>query len=182
MAMNYEELDDQTRRNMLSEFDSEQGGGAPYRSKALSDSGLKAFPDLLRQAISSGNETSLAAALNRVDFWIPDEEYTRNGITRTRRRNVQQSATRLALTEFSTWYVRGLARRLLDEGVDKCQIYRGEQPKWEPGECADHEGRIVAVREIYDNHRARYWPTPGNASAFSIPLGPGCHHLIRRVG
>jgi hypothetical protein len=181
MSMNYEELDERTRGYMLSEFESEQASGSPFQSKALSEAGLRVFPDLMREAIRSGNETSLGAALNRADFWDPDEEYTRDGITRTRRRNVPQSATRLALTEFSTWYVRGLTKRLLDEGVDRCQVYRGDQPKWEPGECADHEGRVVLVQEIYANHRARYWPAPGDDAAFSIPFGPGCHHVIRRV-
>lgn len=181
MAMNYEELDDRTRQQMLSEFENEQASAKPFQSKALSQAGLRAFPALMREAIKSGNETSLAVALNRVDLWDPDEEYTRNGVTRTRKRNVAQSTTRLALTEFSTWYVRGLAKRLLDEGVDRCQVYRGEQPKWEPGECAEHEGQTVSVRQIYDNHRVRYWPAPGNEAALSIPFGPGCHHIIRRV-
>lgn len=181
MAMNYEELDDQTRGHMLSEFENEQRGGRPYQSKALSQAGLAAFPDLMREAIQSGNEQSLAVALQSFELWEPEEEYTRQGITRRRKRNVPQSATRLAVTEFSTWYVRGLARRLLDEGVDSCQVYRGEQPKWEPGECAEHEGRVVSVQEIYDSHRVRYWPPPGNKAAFSIPFGPGCHHIIRRV-
>jgi hypothetical protein len=180
MSMNYEELDGRTRDCMLFEFEEEIAGGNPYQSKALSQAGLGAFPDLMREAIRLGNEMSLGAALDRADFFDPEEEYTRDGITRTRRRNVPQSATRLALSEFSTWYVRGLAKRLLDEGVERCQVYRGEQPKWEPGECAEHEGRVVAVQEIYANHRARYWPTPGSDAAFSIPIGPGCHHVIRR--
>lgn len=36
MAMNFEELDDTTRRYMLSEFEAEIGSGNPYLSKALS--------------------------------------------------------------------------------------------------------------------------------------------------
>jgi len=181
MAMHYEELDDQTRGYMLSEFEAEQASGNPYLSKALSPAGLEFFPDLMREAIKSGNERSLARALEREDLWKAEETYTRGGVTRSRKRNILQSAVRLALTEFSTWYVRGLARRLLDEGIEECEVCRGEQPKWEPGECAEHEGRIVPVREIYDNHRARYWPEPGDETAFSIPFGPGCHHVIRRV-
>ena len=55
MAMNYEELDDPTKQQMLSEFEKEQAGGKPYQSKALSPAGLKAFPDLMREAIKSGN-------------------------------------------------------------------------------------------------------------------------------
>lgn len=179
--MNYEELDDNTRAYMLTEFEKEEASGNPYRSKALSSKGLKVFPNLMRDAIKSGTEVSLCQAFENESYWEPTEEYTREGITRTRQRNIPQSARRLSLTEFSTWYVAGFAKRLLNKGVEKCQIYRGEQPKWEPGACADHEGLIVSVKEIYENHRARYWPEPGDQNALSIPFGPGCHHVIRRI-
>ena len=181
MSMHYTELDEKTRAIMLSEFDAEQAGGNPYRSKALSPRGQQVFPQLMRDAIRQGAEVSLANALADASLWNPMETYVRDGISRERKRNVQQSAERLATTEFSTWYVRGLAKRLLDEGVKNCQVYRGSQPKWEPGECSEHEGRIVDVKTIYDNHRARYWPEPADREAFSIPFGPGCHHLIKRA-
>jgi hypothetical protein len=181
MAMNYEELDQRTRDYMLAEFDSEERSARPYRSKALSSIGLECFPDFMREAIQSGNEETLCLALNFPEHWEPFEQYVRDGIARPRRRNIFQSAQRLALTEFSTWYVRGLAKRLLDEGVEKCQIYRGETPKWEMGECSAHEGQVVAVLDIYKGHRIRYWPEPGDPNGFSIPFGPGCHHIIRRL-
>ncbi len=179
--MNYDEIDSRTREYMLSEFEREQSSKTPYRSKALSVRGLGAFAMLMASAIKSGTELTLAQALGQTDFWEAEEQYTRAGITRNRQRNVLQSTTRLSLTEFSTWYVRGLAKRLIDDGIEKCQVYRGEQPKWEPGECAEHEGCIVSVQSIYDNHRARYWPEPGDSTAFSIPFGPSCHHVIRRL-
>jgi len=181
MAMDYEELDDRTRQYMLTEFEREQASGNPYRSKALSSAGLAVFPQLMREAIESGTEVSLCESIEDASYWEPGEAHTRDGITRTRRRNIGQSARRLALTEFSTWYVAGFTKRLLDEGVEECQVYRGEQPKWEPGECTVHEGSIVSVKEIYENHRARYWPEPGDQNAFSIPFDPGCHHVVRRV-
>jgi hypothetical protein len=178
--MNYEELDASTRQYMRSEFEAEEASGLAYRSKALSPAGLAAFPDMLRATITRGEDISLEIALRDPALWEPTEEHTREGITRPRRRNIDQAARRLALTEFSTWYVRGLARRLIDEGVLQCEVYRGEHPKWEPGECASHEGAIVNVRKIYDGHRRRYWPEPGDPTAFSIPFGPSCHHVIRR--
>ncbi len=181
MAMNYEELDIKTREYMLAEFDKEQSSATPFKSKALSAQGRIALPELMKRAITSGNEVSLCQSLNVPMYWDPQEEYTRNGVTRNRQRNIRQSAERLSLTEFSTWYVRGLAKRLGDEGATTCQVYRGELPKWEPGECASHEGQIVSVQEIYNNHRARYFPEPGNKDVYSIPFGPGCHHVIRRV-
>lgn len=181
MPMQYEELDGTTREYMMAEFEKEEAGGAPYRSKTLSDEGRLIFPDKMREAIRSGDETTLFVALGHSRYWVPTESYVRSGVPRQRRVNVRQAAERLALTEFSTWYVRGLARRLLEEGVAQCQVYRGSQPKWEPGECSSHEGAIVSVQIIYDGHRARYWPEPGDRNAFSIPFGSGCHHVIRRI-
>lgn len=181
MAMNYEELDDATRKSMLEEFEKEQQLPTRYQSKALSPFGLSAFPDLMRAAIKAGNEEVLAKDLAQPAYWTPQEEYTRNGITRLRKRNIDQSANRLATTEFSTWYVRGFAARLITEGEVDCEIYRAAQPKWEPGDCAEHEGKIAPVEIIYENHRSRYWPEPGDSTRFSIPFSPGCHHVIRRV-
>jgi hypothetical protein len=181
MAMRFEELDDITRRYMLSEFEDEQSSGNPYRSKALSQKGLEVFPDLVREAMKSGDEQTLTRAISDRNYWKPTETYERNGIIRSRNVNIRQASERLGLTEFNTWYVRGLAKRLMVEGVSKCQVYRGAIPKWEPAECSVHEGKIYEVKEIYDGHRVRYWPEPGKPQLMSIPYGPGCHHTIRRV-
>jgi hypothetical protein len=110
------------------------------------------------------------------------ETYVLKGVTRERQVNVAQATERLCLTEFNTWYVRGFASRLREEGVTHCQAYRAAVPKWEPGECAAHEGQVYSVQEIYEGHRRRYWPEPGDTTAASIPFGPGCHHTIRRSG
>jgi len=182
MAMNFEELDGKTRGYMLSEFEAEQSGGNPYRPKGLSAMGLSAFPKLMREAIQNGNEETLKASLSQTPLWNPTETYVRNGVARERQLNVDQASERLALTEFNTWYVRGLAKRLTDEGISRCQAYRAAMPKWEPGECQSHEGQVFSVTEIFLGHRAKYWPEPGNPSAIAIPFGPGCHHTIRRGG
>jgi len=178
---NFEELDETTRQYMLSEFRAEEGSGHAYRSARLSPSGLAAFPAAMEDAIKHGNEETLTQALSQPSYWNPTETYVRSGITRERRVNPAKAAEFLARTEFNTWYVRGLARRLMEEGEEYCQVYRAA-PAWEPrGECFQHEDRIYRVQEIYDGHRARYWPPPGNPNALSIPVGTNCHHSIRRV-
>lgn len=181
MPMQFEELDARTRESMLSEFEAEQAGPHPYRGRNLSPTGLEASVALMRQAIETGTEETLAQALSVPVHWNPTESYIRNNVARLRNLNYVQAAERLALTEFNTWYVRGFARRLLDEGVELCQIYRAAQPKWEPASCTQHEGSIYRVRVIYDGHRIRYWPEPGDETAFAIPYEPNCHHSIRRV-
>ena len=180
MAMNFEELDETTRRYMLQELEAELATGNPYFGKNLSVAGRTAFPELMRAAINRGNEETLGAALNRPVLWNAKEKYERNGVLRERRINVRQASERLSLTEFNTWYVRGLAKRLMDEGEEHCQAYRAAPPKWEPAECAEHEDQVFSVQEIFEGHRARYWPVV-NVSAVSIPFGPSCHHTIRRI-
>lgn len=183
MAMNFEELEDVTRRYMLAEFEAEELGGKPYRGKVLSAIGCVEFPDLMRRTIRTGNEQTLITSLLVPSYWNPTESYVRQGVMRERHVNVQQTAERLGLTEFNTWYVRGLTKRFIEEGITLCQVYRAGIPRWEESaECKAHEGQVVSVEEIYRGHRARYWPEPGNTSTLSIPIGPNCHHTIKRTG
>jgi len=170
---NFEELDSTTRQYMLSEFHAEEASGNPYRSSLLSPTGLTAFPKAMEEALLHGNEGTLANALSDSVYWHP---FDQSG----KRVNPASAAERLALTEFNTWYVRGLARRLMEEDVQYCEVYRAA-PAWKPRqECLEHEGATYAVREIYEGHRARYWPQ-GDPKVLSIPAGPYCHHSIRRV-
>ena len=181
MPMHFEELDEMTRRYMLAEFEREQQEANRYRGRGLTAAGSTAFNDAMRAAIEAGSEQTLVTVMLDQQYWLPTETYVRNGITRERQVNLAQATERLCLTEFNTWYVRGLCARLVHENVEHCQAYRAMQPKWEPGECAGHEGQVFRVQDIYDGHRRRYWPEPGDQSAVSIPFAPGCHHTIRRV-
>jgi hypothetical protein len=179
VAFKYEQLDDLTRKWMMVEFESEQANGLPYFGKVLSPTGRAAFPNLMRAAIANGNEETLARSLAAPRYWLDSEPYERNGVLRIRNVNVVQAAERLAATEFNTWYVRGLTRRAIEEGIQNCEVYRAAEPKWQPAECANHEGVRYSVKDVYAGHRAKYWPEPGNPAVTSVPFGPGCHHTVR---
>ena len=166
---------------MLEEFMSEEKSGSPYRSSRLSPLGLEVFPERMKKAIMEGNEETLFEALSNPTYWLSSETWTREGVTRKRAVNPQKVAEFLARTEFNTWYVRGFARRLIEEGEEFCQVYRAAPAKIPRGECLRHESEIYKVEEVYRGHRARYWPPPGDPNAFSIPVGTNCHHAIRRV-
>jgi len=177
---NFEELDAVTREWMLREFEAEEDR-SPYRSSRLCAEGCTAFADAMREAILRGNELTLAASLCAPSLWLPGEPHNKNGVRRVHRINPTNAANTLAITEFNTWYVRGLARRLLEEEEEMCEVYRADTA-WTPRyECLTHEGQCYQVKTIYDGHRARYWPEPGNPAALCIPVGPNCHHTIRRV-
>lgn len=174
MSMNFTELTVETRKYMLDELEIELKSPSPYVSQALSSQGLAAFPNLLRKAIASGTEVTLFQELMNPLFW---KTHDRRGSEI----NMRQAAERLALSEFNTWYVRGLSKKLLDEGETECEVYRADQPKHQAASCSSHEEKRYSLQEIRDGHRAHYWPKPGNRGVLSIPPNPSCHHTIRRV-
>jgi hypothetical protein len=177
----FEELDDITRKWMLEEFLAEERSGNPYRSSRLSHSGLEVFPKEMEKSIREGNEETLVQALSNSAYWQALETSHRGVKPYSKSISPRKAAEALAYTEFNTWYVRGFARRLIEEGEKSCQVYRAA-PAWEPrAECLKHEGKIYDVKEIYNGHRAGYWPPPGNPNVLSIPVGTYCHHSIRRV-
>ena len=177
-SMEFEELDGETRRCMLIEFEKEESSGNPYRSPRLNNIGKERFQEIMRNAIISGDISSLAKGLSNLAFWNKTESCTTNG--RTHQKNIPRNAGELlAHSEFTTWYTRGFAKRLIEEGIDLCEVYRAGTAQTPRCECTNLEGERVKVKDIYDGHRARYHPT-GDLATFSIPSVPWCHHTIRR--
>lgn len=176
----FEELDETTRTHMLEEFKKEESG-TPYRSPHFTKAGLEAFPGAMEAAIRGGSEVTLSASLHSPVYWVPTfpRKLPKGGFTQVTV-NPVDFAKRLAITEFSTWYVRGLCGRLLREGETLCQVYRADSAAVPRGECLQYEEQVCDVKLVYDGHRARYWPNQDNPTAFSIPVGPNCHHSIRR--
>lgn len=168
-AFVFEELDEVTRRWMLAEFRLEQCRRdlPPYRPKRASPAGMRVFADGMESALAGGDETDLAAALTDPELWRIPDPCSQDDAARIAR----HYADRFAFAEFNTWYVRGLSRRLLEEGVPFCEVYRAA-PSYRPrGECRPLEGRRLAVAEVYAAHRARYHPA-ADPDAFSVPFGP----------
>lgn len=161
------------------EFEDELGG-QPYRPKLLSGEGWRQFPRLMRDAIEGGDETTLARALNRPDYFQDGTRATKTG--RSRVRTSPDSASRmLGLSEFNTWYVRGLCRRLIEEDVDACEVYLADLAVTPRCECTGWEGETFSVEDVYNGHRAQYHGAGADRRAFSVPCGPDCHYSIRRV-
>ena len=131
--MTFRELDVSTREWMARCLAIEESGARrPYRSPRLTDLGVREWPSLLLEAINDpdGNEVTLGRAVARSELWHTIEMSTRRGVSRPQRVNIEHAASSLARSEFNTWYVAGLARKLLNEGETQCTIYRAAEPKW----------------------------------------------------
>jgi len=180
---NFEELDEKTRKYMIDEFKEEKSSQNPYPgSENFSTKGRNLFPEIMKKAILYGNEESLEKDLTDSLLWneVTKPIKSKTGKVFTKKINPATEAKRFAQTEFNTWYVRGLAKRLLEEGVESCQVYRAAPAINPRVECCGYENQIFSVKDVYNGHRKRYWPKPGAPRALSIPIGPNCHHSIRR--
>jgi hypothetical protein len=178
--MRFDELDSVTRECMLKEFLAEQKQTNPFRSKEMTELGMSEFLQIMERSISGGNEITLAKDLANPSYWQRYSHFQRKGKSYQRRIDPSDCSTRFALTEFNTWYVRGFSWKLIEEGEEFCEIYRAAYASQPRPECQDHDGKRFKVIDVYKGHRARYWPTT-NEFAFSIPIGPNCHHTIRRI-
>jgi hypothetical protein len=176
----FPELDYITREHMLREFRAEQMSElGPYRPKGyVGDDHL--FVGIMERALTEGDEESLIEELTLPHLW---DEYvvreTRRGpVPAIDRYDVQ--ARRFGITEYNTWYVRGLTKRLLEEGVRTCEVFRADRAYRPRQECRRLEGMEVATLAIYEGHRLRYHHVHEDPRGLSIPIAPNCHHSIRR--
>lgn len=121
--MNYVELDAETRKWMLVEFDEEQNR-PHYQSDRLNSSGLASFPNLMRQAIQTGTEDSLIQSLSDPSYWKSSILVKKRGggMTTWTLNSITESKM-LGHSEFNTLYTRGFARRLIEEKIEECEIY-----------------------------------------------------------
>lgn len=126
MSLYYANLDDRTRKLMLDEMDYDVTHNRLHISPFLSGQGQHDYANLLREAIQHGTDDTLAQDLR-----------AHRRITRTvarRRPNGGYSvaaapvnaADLLAESEFNRFYIRGLARRAIEDGIPGLVVYRAK--------------------------------------------------------
>lgn len=179
--MNFEELDSATRDYMLKEFRAEQNSENPYRSQLMTAAGNEQFVEIMERAITTGNEISLEQELANPSFWVSSTTARRKETTYSKSVDFRVAAKTFALTEFNTWYVRGFAKRLMDEGEKECEVYRADTAVEPRCECTRWQTQTFDVKMIYDGHRKRYHHETIDRSAIAVPSGPNCHHSIKRI-
>ncbi len=122
MAFNFKNLDDQTRLLMLKESESDLAKGVLYLSKRFSENGKRLYPELLKEAITSGDQETLAIKLKNLDCFLESEERkTKNGIVMAK---VPENANEtFSESEFNRFYIRALCLRAI-ETRQLIKVYR----------------------------------------------------------
>lgn len=168
MTFQFANLDPTTRGFMLREIDRDERSGRVYRSGRLTSTGQAAFPRLLREAFTDGNEASLERALTFGGYLSAYERRVVRGRPVTAKVGANAAAL-LAADQFNRYYIRGVCARALEEHGQQASVtvYRAKPVSHPRPESQAKIGRAVPASALLDDLR-----TNEEETRFGIPSGP----------
>lgn len=167
MALNLVNLDNRTREFMREEVEHDTYAGTLYYGHYLSSTGREDYRDLLVEAISTGNDDTLAAELGRAERLL--QHTTRNTTRGVINARVPVNAPQmLAEGEFNRFYGRGLSRRALEDGVPALEVYRAKQVDAPRPQSEALIGTTLDPQALLEDLRTH----PGVDPALGLPAGP----------
>ena len=175
MSLYYVNLDERTRQLMLEEVEYDIAHNQLHISPFLSGQGQRDYVNLLKEAIQSGNDETLAEKLNahrRLNKTQPRRKPTGGFSIAAAPSN---AAEMLAESEFNRFYIRALARRAIEEGIDDLVIYRAK-PVQSPR--PESEALIEATLPPQDL-LADLREHPDEPPALGVPSGPNSGLSVR---
>ncbi len=174
--MDLRNLDDVTRAAMLSEVDHDIAAGPGptgvlYVSPRLSPQGVSGYPDLLRDAVQTGNDATLAAALASNGRLLAHEtaKHPKGGPDVVKAVPVTAPQT-MAEGEFNRYYARGVCVRALAETGPQATvtIYRARESTNPRPESVALVGTTPSAAALLEDLRTHI----GMDTALHLPPGP----------
>ena len=175
MSLYYVNLDDRTRQLMLDEVQYDIAHNQLHISPFLSGQGQRDYVNLLRDAIQSGTDESLAENLRshrRISRTLPRRQ-PKGGYAIAAAPN--NAAETLAESEFNRFYIRGLARRAIEEGIPELVIYRAKPVQSPRPESEALIESTLSAEELLADLRSH----PDEPPALGVPSGPNSGLSVR---
>lgn len=176
MALYLENLDERTRQLMLAEMEYDITHNQLHISPFLSGQGQRDYASILREAIQSGNDETLAEALRqhrRILRTLPRRN-PKGGYSISA--TPENAAQVLAESEFNRYYIRALARRAIEDGIPELVIYRAKPVSNPRPESEARVETTLSPTELLDDLRTH----PGDEPpALGVPSGPNSGLSVR---
>ena len=177
MALYFENLDDRTRGLMLDEMDYDIANNQLHISPFLSGQGQRDYAHLLREAIQNGNDETLAQSLRerrRIVRIQPRRQPKAGGYSIAA--TPENAAEVLAESEFNRYYIRALARRAIEDGIDELVIYRAKPARNPRPESESRVETSLPPQALLEDLRSH----PGDEPpALGVPSGPNSGLSVR---
>jgi len=168
-------LDERTRQFMREELEHDSTRGQIYISPRLNSRGQADWLGLLREGFLSGSDTTLAAQL-RLAGRLRRRETRHSKRGKLVSAAVPETAAEtLAEGEFNRYYIRGLCRRAIDEGLSNLVIYRAKTVESPRPESQVRPGKSFDPQRLLTDLRANIGVDP----ALGVPAGPNSGLSVR---
>ncbi len=167
MPFVFQNLTDRVRHFMLEEMDADSAAGNLFFSSRLSARGREQYKGLLRDALGEGDDGTFAAELQALGR-LNATENQRRGDKIISKRVPSDAAQTLAEGEFNRFYIRGLCRLAIEQGVETVEVYRAKAVRVPRADSVALIGTRVAARDLLDDLRINI----GVDTALGLPNGP----------
>lgn len=168
MSLNYRNLDQPTRVQMVAEIDADIGSDKLYVSPRLTDEGVQQWPGLLREAAQAHSDAWLAAELRSRGLLRSHEERRKPKGGTTIAQVPATAADTLSEGEFNRFYVRGLCLRAMNDNVANVVAYRARHSDNPRPESEAIIGRAFSTSALLNDLRQ----SSGVEPALGLPPGP----------
>jgi hypothetical protein len=168
MGLAYRNMDERTRRLMLAEIERDVAASKLFLSDNLSPQGKKDYPDLLRRAVASGTDVTLAADIkNRLNTHEKPRRLNSGAFSKppVMRSNAHEM---LAEGEFNRFYIRAVCLRAMEDGIAGVIVYRAKPVEHARPESEAKIGQSVPAEALLVDLRAH----TGLDTALGLPQGP----------
>jgi hypothetical protein len=168
MGLSYRNLDERTRNLMLSEIERDVTSNKLFLSDNLNPQGEHDYPDLLRNAVKTGTDVTLAADIkSRLNTHEKPRQLKTGAFSKppVMRSNAHEM---LAEGEFNRFYIRAVCLRAIEDGIAQVIVYRGKQVEHARSASEAKIGQAVSAKQLLDDLRASI----GVDTALGLPAGP----------
>jgi hypothetical protein len=175
MALSFENLDERTRGFMLQEVERDIASDELYLSARLTQEGRESYASLLREAVRSGSDETLAAEL-RVPGRLETHRSRQNRSGTITMAKVPVNAPEtLAEGEFNRFYARGLCLRAIEDGITEVEVYRAKDVSQPRAESIAMVGERLSSEALLEDLRI----SQGMDTALGLPPGPNSGLSVR---
>lgn len=175
MSLVLENLDERTRQFMLEELEYDIAHNQLHISPVLSGQGQRDYPNLLREAIEHGDESQLTEDLRAQRRLIRSQPRRKpqGGYTIATVPAIAPEV--LAESEFNRYYIRGVCRRAIADGLKEVVVYRAK-----PVRTARPESEALIETSLEpEKLLADLRQHPGEPGELGVPPGPGSGVSVR---
>ena len=168
MGLNYKELDERTRKLMLAEIERDIAANTLFLSDNLNRQGKIDYPNLIRNAATTGSDVTLAADISsRLNPYEKPRQLKSGKLSKppVMRTNAHEM---LAEGEFNRFYIRAICLRAIEDGISEVVVYRAKSVQHPRAESERKIGQLVPPEPLLCDLRERQ----GVDTALGLQSGP----------